>query len=307
MKRFLLFPIFCLFLLLANFAQAQDLLFKQIAPGVFVYIGDLGARTYENGGMNANSGFIVTKVGVIVVDSGPSYLLAQQIHASIRKVTKLPVKYVINTGGQDHRWLGNGYFKAQGAEIVASSAAVEDMKARGASQLESLKIILKDKFENTERTLPTRSFDHEFKLNDVGQDIRILHFHAAHTPGDSVVWLPKEGVLFAGDIVYVDRLLGVMPQSSANSWLSSFEEMSKLNPRLIVPGHGEVCDLSKAQHETADYLRLLISYMGQAVDKGEELQQAINNLDQSAFSYLNNYKALKGANASRVYLEMETR
>ncbi len=307
MKRFLLFPIFCFILLLANFAQAQDLLFKKIAPGVFVHIGDLGARTYENGGMNANSGFIVTKVGVIVIDSGSSYQVAQQIHASIRKVTKLPVKYVINTGSQDHRWLGNGYFKALGAEIIASSAAVEDMKARGASQLEGLKATLKDKLVKTERTLPTQIFDNEFKLNDVGHDIRILHFHAAHTPGDSVVWLPKEGVLFAGDIVYVDRILGVMPHSNANSWLSSFEEMSKLKPRLIIPGHGEVCDLAKAQKETGDYLRLLIKAMGQAVDKGEELQQSIDNLDQSAFAYLANYTALKGANASRVYLEMENR
>jgi glyoxylase-like metal-dependent hydrolase (beta-lactamase superfamily II) len=257
--------------------------------------------------MNANSGFIVTKSNVIVVDSGSSYQVAQQIHAAIHKVTKLPVKYVINTGGQDHRWLGNGYFKVQGAEIIASKATVEDIKLRGMAQMEGMKNSLKDKFASTELTLPTQSFEKELTLNQGGRDIRILHFGAAHTPGDSIVWLPKEGVLFSGDIVYVDRLLGVMPHSNANDWLSSFEKMSKLKPRVIIPGHGEICDLAKAQKETGDYLRLLINAMGQAVDKGEELQQAINNLDQSAFAYLANYAALKGANASRVYLEMESR
>ncbi|MEI7842922.1 MAG: MBL fold metallo-hydrolase [Gallionellaceae bacterium] len=307
MKRYFAYPLLCLALLIPNLARTQDMQFKQVAPGIFAHIGGIGARTYENGGMNANSGFIVTKVGVVVVDSGSSDQVAQQIHTAIRKVTKLPVTYVINTGGQDHRWLGNGYFKAQGAEIVASSATVEDMKARGVSQIEGLKSILREKFGNTERTLPTRSYEKEFTLNQGGRDIRILHFQAAHTPGDSIVWLPKEGVLFAGDIVYVDRLLGVMAYSNVNSWLSSFEEMIKLKPRLIIPGHGDVCDLAKAQKETGDYLRLLITYMGKAVDKGEELQQAINRLDQSAFAYLANYELLKGANASRVYLEMESR
>lgn len=307
MTRFWFFLIMGLVSFLPSIALAQEIQFKQVAPGIYAHIGDIGARTYENGGMNANSGFIVSKVGVIVVDSGPSYHVAQKIHAAIRKVTKLSVKYVINTGGQDHRWLGNGYFKAQGAEIIASSAAFEDMKARGVSQVEGLKSVLKEQFADTERTLPTRSFEKELTLNLGGRDVRILHFKAAHTQGDSVVWLPKEGVMFAGDIVYVDRLLGVMPHSNANDWLSSFEEMSKLKPRRIIPGHGEVCDLAKAEKETGGYLRLLINAMGQAVDKGEELQQAINNLDQSAFAYLANYSALKGANASRVYLEMESR
>lgn len=307
MKRHFFLPLLSLFLLLPHFSFAQDLPFKQVAPGIFAYIGETGMRTYENEGMNANAGFIVTQAGVVVVDSGPNYRMAQKIHAAIRKVTRQPVKFVINTGGQDHRWLGNGYFKAHGAEIIASSAAVEDMQARGAMQMDGMKSTLRERFAGTTLTLPTRSFDKELTLNLGGRDIHILHFQAAHTPGDSVVWLPKEGVVFAGDLVFVDRLLGVLPFSSASGWLASFEEMARLQPRLIIPGHGDVCDLAKARRETADYLRLLLSYMAGAVDKLEDLQQAIDGLDQGAFAYLPNYELLKGGNASRVYLEMESR
>ena len=67
-----------------------------------------------------------------------------------------------------------------------------------------------------------------------------------------------------------------------------------------------MCELARARRDTADYLRLLITHMKQAVDKGIALQEAIDSLDQSAFSRLANFDLLKGGNASRVYLEMES-
>lgn len=307
MKRLFALPLIALLFLFPHLARALDMPFKQVSPGIYAYIGETGLRTYENEGMNGNSGFIVTQAGVVVIDSGPSYQVAQKIHAAIRKVTKQPVRYVINTGGQDHRWLGNGYFKAQGAEIIAAATAVDDMNARGAMQLQGLAGELKDKIAGTEVVLPTRTFDKELALKLGGRDIRILRFKPAHTPGDSIVWLPKEGVVFAGDIVFVDRLLGVLPFSSASGWLASFEEMAKLKPRLIIPGHGDVSDLDKARRETADYLNLLITHMKNAVDNMVDLQIAIDGLDQSKWAYLANYDLLNGGNASRVYLEMESR
>jgi glyoxylase-like metal-dependent hydrolase (beta-lactamase superfamily II) len=293
-------------LLVSGFAFALDMNFKAVAPGVYAYIGETGMRTYDNEGMNANSGFIVTDEGVVVVDSGSTWKVAESIRAAIRKVTNKPVKYVINTGGQDHRWLGNGYFKAQGAEIIAAKAGIDDMASRGPMQLQALSGELKEKIAGTEVVLPTRTFDHKEVLKLGGREIDLLHVHGGHTPGDSVVWLPKEGVLFAGDLVFVDRLLGVLPFSNAGDWLASFHDMEQLNPRVIVPGHGEVCDLAKARHDTRDYLSFLIEHMRQAVVNFVDLQEAIDGLDQSAWSSLPNYSLLKGGNASRVYLEMES-
>jgi hypothetical protein len=83
--------------------------------------------------------------------------------------------------------------------------------------------------------------------------------------------------------------------------------MERLQPRVIVPGHGAICDLPKAQRETRDYLQLLVDHMQRAVDGMVDLQEAIDTLDQSAFRHLANYEQLKGGNASRVYLEMESR
>jgi len=297
-----------LFALLAlpTLAAAVNLRFTEIAPGVHAFVGEMGGRTYENEGMNANTGFVVTKDGVAVIDSGSSYRVAKQMHEAIRRVTKQPVKYVINTGGQDHRWLGNGYFKEQGATIIAHKKAAADMAARGAEQLAGLKNDLRERIDGTRATLPDETFDTEKTLKLGGTELRIIHYHGGHTPGDSVVWLPQSRVLFSGDLVYVDRLLGVIPVSNTKDWLASFEALEKLAPKQIVPGHGKVCDLAKARRDTKDYLLLLRSHMKTALDKGLDLQRALDTLDQSRFKSLLNYESLKGANASRTYLEMET-
>ncbi len=289
----------------AGAAHALTLTPQEVAPGIYAFIGDMGMRTAGNEGMNANSGFIVTGAGVVVVDSGPTWNVAKEIHQAIQKVTRQPVKYVINTGGQDHRWLGNGYFKSIGAEIIAARPALADMQARGGMQLAELRKLLRKKAAGTKTVFPDRYFDREETLTLGGEDIRLLYFHGGHTPGDSVVWLPKAGVLFAGDLVFVDRILGMLPFSNSRDWLASFGDMEQLGPKTIIPGHGHVCDLAKAQRETRDYLLLLRNHMKQAVEQGQDIQSAIDSLDQSAFQGLLNYDTLKGFNASNTYLEVE--
>ena len=286
-------------------AFAVTLSAHPVAENVYAIIGDTGMRTYKNEGMNANSGFVMTSAGVVVIDSGPTWLVAKEIHRVIKKVTKQPVKFVVNTGGQDHRWLGNGYFKSIGAEVIAARPALADMQARGDMQLQGLRETIRKKAAGTRPVYPDRFFDQSETLRLGGLEIQLLYFHGGHTPGDSLVWLPQQSVLFSGDMVYVERMLGVLPISSIRDWLASFAEMEKLEPRTIVPGHGRICDLGMARRDTRDYLILLRGHMKQALDQGADLQTAITTLDQSAFKYLQHFDLLSGGNASRTYLEME--
>jgi glyoxylase-like metal-dependent hydrolase (beta-lactamase superfamily II) len=111
-------------------AQAVEAAFKPVADGVYAYIGDTDGRTCDNEGVNANIGLIVTPAGAVLIDSGSTFQVAGKIEAAAQKVTTQPIKRVINTGGQDHRWLGNGYFSAKGIETIAHVDAQADMKAR---------------------------------------------------------------------------------------------------------------------------------------------------------------------------------
>ncbi len=95
---------------------------EKVVDNVYALIGPLGQRSADNDGLNANFGFVVTPTGVILIDSGASRLGAEKIAAAIGKVTKQPVRWVVNTGSQDHRWLGNDYFASKGAEVIALRA-----------------------------------------------------------------------------------------------------------------------------------------------------------------------------------------
>ena len=291
---------------LATLAQAMEVRFQPVAPGVYAFIGEKSGRTYDNEGLNANIGLVVTPAGALLIDSGASWQGAQQIHAAVKKVTDQPVKWVINTGGQDHRWLGNGYFTAQGAEVIAHADAKADMQARGGDHLAALKPELKEKLDGTVPTLPTRwlsGADETLTLG--GMAIEVKHRHGAHTPGDLMVGLPQQRVVFSGDIVYVDRLLGVIPVSHTGRWLASFAALEALNPAHIVPGHGDVCELPKAQAQTRDYLNALRTHMKQAVDNGDDIGAAIKTFDAKPWMGLLNAAELHPGNASRTYLELE--
>lgn len=227
--------------------------FEPVADGVYAHIGDLGPRTVANEGLNANVGLVVTPAGAVLIDSGATYESARQIHAAIRRLTPQPLRWVINTGGQDHRWLGNSYFKTQGVEIIAHAAAEADMRSRGGEQVEGLRAALGTLAQGTTPELPSRWLtkpDEQLELG--GVVFQIKHRGGAHTPGDILVWLPQKQVLFSGDVVYVDRLLGVLPFSQTKPWLATFAEIERLSPARIVPGHGRVTDLPQAQAETRD-------------------------------------------------------
>jgi glyoxylase-like metal-dependent hydrolase (beta-lactamase superfamily II) len=293
-------------LVLVASAHALEVKFQPIADGVFAHIGDIGPRSLENEGLNANIGLVVTPAGSVLIDSGATYRSARQIHDAVKKVTPQPVKWVINTGGQDHRWLGNGYFKEQGAEIIAHANARADMQARGGDHLAGLKSILKDNAEGTVPTLPTRFISgNDSRLELGGVVFQLEHRNGAHTPGDMMVWLPQMNVLFTGDVVYVNRLLGVIPVSDTRNWLATFAVIEELHPKVIVPGHGDVTDLATARADTRAYLVALRAHMKKAVDDGVDMSTAVKSFDAQPFMRLQNAAELMPGNASRAYLELE--
>ena len=149
----------------------------------------------------------------MLIDPGGSYQGAAMIDAAIDGITDRPVTHVINTGGQDHRWLGNGYWQERGATVIASQAAVADQTARASMQMTALTRFLGDALDGTEPSFADVTFDSDHTLDVGGLSFEIMHRGPAHTPGDSFVWLPARDVMFTGDIVYVERILGVGPQS----------------------------------------------------------------------------------------------
>jgi len=291
---------------LVGFANAeQTMRLQAVDEQVYALVGPFGDRSPENLGNNSTSGFVVTENGVVLIDPGGTYKGAAMIARRISEVTDQPVKLVINTGGQDHRWLGNGFFKERGAHIVTSRAALEDHKARLQDQLSRLGNLLDDEgLAGTEPVYADETFDDRLSIEHGGVTFELFKVGPAHTPGDLLVWLPEQQVAFAGDVVYVGRMLSVRPYSNSAHWLEAFDQLAALKPRIVVPGHGKPVDITTARADTRDYLGFLREAVGEFMDEGGDISQ-VGSLDQSSFSYLQSYDLLKGRNVQQVFQEME--
>ncbi|MBA5248461.1 MAG: MBL fold metallo-hydrolase [Gammaproteobacteria bacterium] len=294
-----------LFLLFGSMSIAQATLITQkVSDNVYALVGEMGDRSSNNLGNNSTHGFIVTNEGVILMDSGGSYLGAQQIHQAIQKITDKPVKVVINTGGQDHRWMGNEYFHKLGAKIISSSKTHQDQIARTDFHMSKLDKLIGKSLNGTHPFYSTDTFDSTKIVDFGGVHLELYYFGPAHTIGDIVVWLPRQKIIFAGDIVFNDRMLGIGPAKNFQSWMNTFEKMASLKPEHIIPGHGNPSDLATAMHNTYDYLALLKKEVGKILENDGSMVD-IEKIDQSEFGYLKNYDAFFGKNAQWVFEQME--
>lgn len=288
------------------FAQNGQALKKvKVTDNVWAIVGPITNRTPENFGNNATFGLVVTSEGAVLIDSGGSKKGARKLHQQIKSITDKPIKFVINTGGQDHRWFGNDYFSSLGAKVISSRAARIDHEKRLDDQWSRMESLIgKNSIQGSKEKYADILFDKDYRFSFGDIEFEVYFRGQAHTPGDSFVWLPGQRVMFTGDIVYTERMLMIGSQSNSKTWVKAYEEMAAFKPDYVVPGHGQPTTLKKADADTYRYLTFLRKAVADFMDAGKDISE-IGKLDQSRFSYLKNYQTLKGRNAQKVFSELE--
>ena len=129
---------------------------------------------------------------------------------------------------------------------------------------------------------------------------------SAHYPGDTMIHLPQKSVTFTGDLVYVDRLLGVLPQSNVRKANQAFERLRALSPAHVVPGHGQITNIAKAQKETGDYYQFLIANIGVAARNLDSMSETLDKFASPLqFKHLQNFEELHRGNMNRVFVDFE--
>jgi hypothetical protein len=156
-------------------ASADVLTVHSVAAGVWAIEGPAAQRDPENLGNNATFGLVETDAGAILIDPGGTWNGAATLDTMVRGLTDQPVTHVINTGGQDHRWLGNSYWQAIGATVIASDAAVEDQRTRGSLQMTMLSQLVGDGFSGTEPAYADVTFSEAYQLDLGSRHIEIHH------------------------------------------------------------------------------------------------------------------------------------
>ena len=277
----------------------------EVIPHVWSAIGATAPPTYENTGHNNNLSFIVTGDGVVVVNGGAAYVLAQALHEEIKKITDQPVKLVINENGQGHAMLGNSYWAEQGVPILAHVDAAEEFEEYGAQILSRMEGYNRDKAEGTTLAGPTETFEDE-KIIEMGDfRIEVLHLGPAHSAGDISVWLPEQSLVIAGDMAFHERMLPIFEDTMTADWVETWEtEFEALNATYVIPGHGHPTNMDQVRRYTHDYLVYLREQVGEHLENGGSLADAYY-VDQTPYKHLHTYEELATKNAGRVYEQME--
>ncbi|MFN3447755.1 MAG: MBL fold metallo-hydrolase [Roseococcus sp.] len=255
-----------------SFASTQDLAekrvsFDELGPGLYAY-------TAEG---DPNSGVIVGPDGVVVVDAQATPLMARDVQARIAAVTPLPVRQVVLTHYHAVRVLGASGYPAHA--IIASEATRALIVERGAQDMDSEIGRFPRLFRGRETipglTWPTHSFERRMTLWLGAREAQVIHIGRSHTAGDTVVWLPKERVLFAGDTVE----FGATPycgDAHFADWPATLAAIRELGPEKLVPGRGAAlltrADVAEALRQTESYVTDLFALARQAVAKGWSLK-----------------------------------
>jgi glyoxylase-like metal-dependent hydrolase (beta-lactamase superfamily II) len=286
----------------------QSLLYSkpvEVIPHVFSAIGATAPPTYENAGHNNNLSFIVTGDGVIVVNSGASYLLARALHDEIKIQTDQHVKLVINENGQGHAMLGNNYWIEQGVPVLAHADAAAEFEHSSVQSFNALKAYARENAEGTDPMGPTETFTDRRDITMGDFTIQVLHLGPAHSPGDTQVWLQDQGLMIAGDIAFHERMPPIFQGTCTLCWIETWERpLTDLSPTYIIPGHGHPTNFAQVTRYTHDYLVYLRAKIAEHLDAGGDLASAYY-VDQSPYAHLDTFEELATKNAGIVFAEME--
>ena len=269
--------------------------------------GQAGVVSSENEGFNSNAGFVVTNAGVVVFDALGTPALGHQLRRLIAQTTSQPIKLVILSHYHSDHFYGLQAIASPGVAIWAHTLvrdylATHAAAARLAERRRSLAPWVNAK---TRIVVPTRYLDADTRFAMGGLHFRVLHVGPAHTPEDLMMMVEEDKVLFAGDLVFAERLPFVA-DGDVGSWIRSLDRVVQLQPRIVVTGHGRhsadaVADLT----QTRDYLRFLYGQMHDAFDEGIDFDAAYARVDWSRFQSLPAFDAANRRNAYRAYLNVE--
>ena len=224
----------------------------------------------ETGFRGCNPGFVVTKEGVVMIDTPMVPTHALKWREEIRKHGK--VHYLINTEPHIDHFSGNYYFDGT---VVAHEGTKQKMST---FSVEHLKGLIKPKFPESlalmnefSFRLPTITFSQNLTLYLGDHTFQLIHL-PGHTPFEVAVYIPEERVVFTSDNVFY-KVQAWLKDALPYEWLDSLKRIQELDTDVLVPGHGSICDRSYIP-EMSTIIQAWIDTVTAAIEQGISLEEA---------------------------------
>lgn len=277
---------------------------REIAPGVYVFHGADAEATRENAGGIANIGFIVGDISVAVIDTGGSPMIGHALLAAIRQVTELPVSYVINTHFHPDHVLGNAAFASEKPVIIGHANLPAALSARQAGYLTRADELFGPMATQSWFVAPQRLVAAREAINLGHRRLVLEAYPPAHTDSDLTVLDEATGTLFAGDLVFLERIPAV--DGSITGWLAAIDRLRQVPAQRVVAGHGPAtAPWPAALADERRYLELIVRETRQILAKGGTLPEATSRVGLSEKGRWHLFDSYNARNVTAAYTELE--
>jgi len=218
-------------------ASAQGL--TKIADNVYSYVDVKGATPLNSFG--ANAGIIIGEDGILVIDTLTSAKEAKRFLKDIRRVSKKPIKYVVNTHSHLDHTFGNSEFKKHGATIISQIKDAEKMKKESEATLKNSKAygFTEKDMKGTKIVYPGLTFTVRMEIDLGGQTVELIYTGSSHTDGSIMIYLPGRKILFTGDILFTNYH-PFIADGDIEGWMKALDFIMTMDVSAIIPGHGPI-------------------------------------------------------------------
>lgn len=278
--------------LLGAAVQAQETFsLQQLAPGVYAVID-------REGRAGANAGVVIGRDAIAVIDSLYQEAASRELLAAVRKLSALPIRYLVNTHHHIDHVAGNRLFSEAGATVIAQR------QVAGWLHSENLRLLGGERITPAQRSrvegllAPQLGYETALRIELGGRQLLLRH-RLGHTGGDTVVAVSDAPVLFMGDLLWRAAIPNLV-DAQTQDWQQTLGNYAAMDEATrFVPGHGGVATPADVR-DFADYLQQLRATVKEA---GSDSERALAQL-RLKFATLAYFKGLAAANVRDMQAEL---